>query len=86
MSVTLNIENSLTKNIIKGLKKTEKFCMANNILKTVLLLLCYAQLLQSCPTLCDPMDFSPPGSSVHEFLQARILEWVAISSSRGYST
>ena len=34
---------------------------------------------QSCPTLCDPMDYSPPGSSVHGILQARILEWVAIS-------
>ena len=32
---------------------------------------------QSCATLCDPMDCSPPGSSVHEVLQARILEWVA---------
>ena len=37
---------------------------------------------QLCPTLCDPMDCSPPGSSVHGILQARILEWVAISSSR----
>ena len=36
-------------------------------------------------TPCDPMDFSPPGSFVHEILQARILEWVAISSSRGSS-
>ena len=36
---------------------------------------------QSCPTLCDPTDCSPPGSSVHEILQARILEWVAISCS-----
>ena len=33
---------------------------------------------QSCPTLCDPMDCSPPGSSVHRILQARILEWVVI--------
>ena len=40
---------------------------------------------QSCPTLCDPMDSSPPGSSVHGILQARILEWVAISFSRGSS-
>ena len=40
-----------------------------------------AALLQSCPTLCDPMDCSPPGSSVPGILQARILEWVAISSS-----
>ena len=36
---------------------------------------------QSCPTLCDPMDCSPPGSSVHGTFQARILEWFAISSS-----
>ena len=40
---------------------------------------------QSCPTLCNPMDCSPPGSSVHGVLQARILERVAISSSRGSS-
>ena len=40
---------------------------------------------QSCPTLCDPMDYSPPGSSVHEILQTRILEWVAISFSGGCS-
>ena len=38
---------------------------------------------QSCPTLCDPMDCSPPVSSVHKILQARILEWVAMPSSRG---
>ena len=39
---------------------------------------------QLCPTLCDPMYCSPPGSSVHGIFQARILEWVAISFSRGY--
>ena len=44
-----------------------------------------AQLLQSFLTLCDPIDQSPPGSSVHGTLQARILEWVAVSSSRGSS-
>ena len=37
------------------------------------------------PTLCDPMDYSLPGSSVHGILQARILEWVAMPSSRGSS-
>ena len=37
--------------------------------------------LQSCPTLCDPIDGSPPGSSVPGILQARTLEWVAISFS-----
>ena len=40
---------------------------------------------QSCPTLCDPMDCSPPSSSAHGILQARILEWVAMSFSRGSS-
>ena len=40
---------------------------------------------QSCPTLCDPMDCSSPGSSVHEIFPAKILEWVAISFSRGSS-
>ena len=40
-----------------------------------------AKSLQSCPTLCDPMDSSPPGSSVPGILQARILEWVGISFS-----
>ena len=40
---------------------------------------------QSCPTLCHPMDCSPPGSSVHGILQARILEWAAMPSSRGSS-
>ena len=49
------------------------------------LVLSHIQLLQSCLTLCDPMDCSLPGSSVHGILQARILEWVAISLSRGSS-
>ena len=42
------------------------------------LMLCCAKSLQSFPTLCDPIDCSPPGSSVHGILQARILEWVAL--------
>ena len=44
-----------------------------------------AKSLQVCLTLCDPTDCRPPGSSVQEILQARILEWVAISFSRGSS-
>ena len=44
-----------------------------------------AKSLQSCLTLCDPMDCSLPGSSVHRILQARILEWVAIPFFRGSS-
>ena len=44
-----------------------------------------AKSLQSCLTLCDPMDWSPPGSSVHGILQAKVLEWVAVPSSGGSS-
>ena len=40
---------------------------------------------QSCPSLCNPMDYSPPGSSVQGILQASTLEWVAMPSSRGSS-
>ena len=48
----------------------------------LLKLQCNAKTLQSCLTLCDPMDYSPPDSSVHGILQGKILEWVAIPSSR----
>ena len=44
---------------------------------------CCCLVAQLCPTLCDPMDCSPPGSSVHGILEARILEWGAIPFSRG---
>ena len=44
-----------------------------------------SEVTQSCPTLCDPMDCSLSGSSVHGIFQARILEWVAVSFSRGSS-
>ena len=52
------------------------------------LLTCYAECVLSdftCVWLCDPMDYSPPGSSLHGYPQARILEWVAVPSSRGSS-
>ena len=45
------------------------------------IMLCYAKSLQLCPTLCDPRDVSSPGSPVPGILQARTLEWVAISFS-----
>ena len=44
-----------------------------------------SEVTQSCRTLCDPVDCSPPGFYVHGIYQARILEWVAISFSRGSS-
>ena len=46
---------------------------------------CTHSVIQSCPTLCDTVDCSPPGSSVRGIFQARILEWVSISFSRGSS-
>ena len=48
------------------------------------LMLCYAKSLQSCPTLCDPIDGSPLGSPILEILQAKTLEWVAISFSNAW--
>ena len=44
-----------------------------------------SEVAQSCPTLCDPMDYSLPGSSVYGIFQERILKWAAISCSRGSS-
>ena len=44
-----------------------------------------SDVAQSCPSLCDPMDSSLSGSSIHEIFQARVLEWIAISFSRGSS-
>ena len=55
------------------------------IFKDVFLTRVCAKSLQSCPTLCNPMDCSPPGSSVYGILQARIREWVAMPSSKGSS-
>ena len=57
------------------------FGYCTSIIEYCLLSVC-AKLLQPCPALCDPMDCSLPGSSAHGILQARILEWVAIPSSR----
>ena len=70
---SLNKSNSYLK---KGGGDRKAF--KNSILHCV-----HAQSLQACPTLCDPLDCGPPGSSVHGILQARILEWVAMPSSRG---
>ena len=56
-------------------------CVANGVIWALLV----SEVTQSCPTLCNPVDCSLPGSSLHGILQARILEWVAISFSRGSS-
>ena len=57
------------------------FSLTLSLEGTVVCGLAAAKLLQSCPTLCDPIDDSPPGSPIPGILQARILEWVAISFS-----
>ena len=53
---------------------------------SMVLLVCMCSVAHSCPTFCNPMDRSPPGSSIHGIVQARILEWVVISFSRGSSS
>ena len=65
---------------MKGRKDFEWLIKEDNVW---LISLCL--VAQTCPTLCDPMDCSPPGSSVHGILQARILKWVSMPSSRGSS-
>ena len=67
----INSVDPITNNFLLSIAQTHLF-MCGSLLVTKL-----------CPTLCDPMDCSPVGSSVHGILQARILEWVAITFSRG---
>ena len=73
--IPLEIPLDFTRKV--SLKKLPETCTINTCV--------HAKLLQLCPTLCNPMDCSPPSSSVCEILQARILEWVAIPFSRGSS-
>ena len=58
---------------------------ASSVLEIFFIWCVLCLVTQSCPILCDPMDCSPAGSSVHRILQARILEWVATPSTRGSS-
>ena len=69
-TVLLRVENNIEmKALVSALYELYALCL----------------VIQSCPTLCDPVDCSPPGSSVHGTLQARIQEWVAMPSYRGSS-
>ena len=62
----------------------QQFLLSSHCLNLCLCLICCVLCAQPWPTLCDPMDCSPPGSTVHGILQAGILEWVAISFSTLY--
>ena len=70
---------------MKVKEESEKVALKLSIQKTKIMasgpIAAAAKSLQSCPTLCDPIDGSPPGSPVPGILQARTLEWVAISFS-----
>ena len=70
----------------KGKSDAKSICQIVTKSKLILFAVCmHAKALQSCLTLCDPMDCSLPGFSVHRILQARILSYVAIPSSLGSS-
>ena len=62
-------------------RKIILWCVVGRILLKACAVLCL--VTQSCPAVCNPMDCCRPGSSIHRIFQARILEWVAISFSRG---
>ena len=78
-TIPLNIVTKRIKYVGINLPKETKDLYAENYACM------HAKSLQSCDTLCDPTDCSPPGSSIRGILQARILEWVAIPFFRGSS-
>ena len=87
MSVYLNISTFIGIDLFSFSQSENRFFLfiLTLYLNTSYLHVCMYMCAQSCPTLCNPTDCSPPGSSVNGIFQARTLEWVAISSSRGSS-
>ena len=82
MDIMRNVKGGINRPVFMVNKMPSKAKLG--ILKLTVLAVrtpCYAKSLQSCPTLCDPIEGSPPGSPVPGILQARTLEWVAISFS-----
>ena len=69
----------------KHMKRWPTSYVIREILIKAIVRYCVCSVAKLCLTLCNPVDCHPPGSSVHGIFQARILEWVAISSSRGSS-
>ena len=70
--------------LVSGIQQIDSVIYVYNIY-IIFKCVCVCVCAQSCPTLCNPMDCSPPDFSVLGIFQARILEWVAISFSRGFS-
>ena len=68
-----------------GQKRTPLQHLLSEFIGFIIRYVCVWMHTQSCLTLCDPMDCSPPGFSVHGIFQARVLDWVAVSFSRGTS-
>ena len=84
--VTSLLFNMLSRLVIVFLSRSKHLLISwLHLPSAVILVKSESEVAQSCPTLRDPMDCSLPGSSVHGILQARVLEWVAISFSRGSS-
>ena len=80
----LVFQNEILVPILKFQEKILIGWLKNNIkFKTIIFLICMCSVAQWRLTLCDPLDCSLPGSSVHGIFQAKVLEWVAISFSRG---
>ena len=87
-TLTAESEEELKSLLMKMKEESEKVGLKHNIQKTKIMAWVHDQfssVAQLCQTLCNPMDYSLPGSSVYGILQARILEWVAIPFSRGSS-
>ena len=78
-------QQRVVRTVLKLFIFMELFHKHSLLLVLPILYQCCSLVAKSCPTLCNPKDCSPSGSSVHGILQASILEWVAISSSRGSS-
>ena len=78
-------KKKLCSNRTKFVCSNRRICGEEGMRVYVCVCVCVCAHTQWCPTLCDPMDCSLPGSSVYGILQARILEWVAIPFSRGSS-
>ena len=82
-NMTQNKKSQYTIKVI-NCHKYRKSCLLHGIMSSFRPAAAAAKSLQSCPTLCDPIDGSPPGSTVPGILQARTLEWVAISFSSAW--